>query len=289
MPVVAVPSKSVDIRRMSITRPQVRPVTPVIGAEVRGLDLDDVGDADFQVIHDALMEHCVIFFRDQDISIESQKELGARFGELVAHPNDPGVDGHPEVMPIHADENSRRVAGEQWHSDVSCDPHPPMGSILRLHTVPETGGDTLFANMYAAYEALSDRMRAFLDGLTAVHDGGPYYRETNRLIGRDDGGRSYPSAEHPVVRTHPVTGRKALFVNQMFTQYIVGLPPAESRGILALLYEHVARPEFQCRFRWRRNSIAFWDNRCAQHHAIWDYWPATRSGYRVTIRGEAPV
>ena len=205
MPVVAVPSKSVDIRRMSITRPQVRPVTPVIGAEVRGLALDDVGDADFQVIHDALMEHCVIFFRDQDISIESQKALGARFGELVAHPNDPGVDGHPEVMPIHADENSRRVAGEQWHSDVSCDPRPPMGSILRLHTVPETGGDTLFANMYAAYEALSDRMRAFLDGLTAVHDGGPYYRETNRLIGRDDGGRSYPSAEHPVVRTHPVT------------------------------------------------------------------------------------
>ncbi len=274
---------------MTPTSPQVRPVTPVIGAEVVGLDLDDVSDSDFRLIHDALMDHCVIFFRDQDISIESQKALGARFGELVAHPNDPGVDGHPEVMPIHADGSSRRVAGEQWHSDVSCDPLPPMGSMLRLHTVPETGGDTLFANMYAAYEALSDRMRAFLDGLTAVHDGGPYYRETNRLIGRDDGGRSYPSAEHPVVRTHPVTGRKALFVNQMFTQYIVGLPAAESRGILALLYEHVTRPDFQCRFRWRKNSVAFWDNRCAQHHAIWDYWPATRSGYRVTIRGEAPV
>ena len=273
---------------MTPTSPQVRPVTPVIGAEVVGLDLDDVSDSDFRLIHDALMDHCVIFFRDQDISIESQKALGARFGELVAHPNDPGVDGHPEVMPIHADGSSRRVAGEQWHSDVSCDPLPPMGSMLRLHTVPETGGDTLFANMYAAYEALSDRMRAFLDGLSAVHDGGPYYRETNRLIGRDDGGRSYPAAEHPVVRTHPVTGRKALFVNQMFTQYIVGLPAAESRGILALLYEHVTRPDFQCRFRWRKNSVAFWDNRCAQHHAIWDYWPATRSGYRVTIRGEAP-
>jgi len=219
---------------MSPPTPSVRPVTPVIGAEIHGLDLDDVSDADFQLIHDALMDHCVIFFRDQDISIESQKALGARFGELVAHPNDPGVDGHPEVMPIHADENSRRVAGEQWHSDVSCDPLPPMGSMLRLHTVPETGGDTLFANMYAAYEALSERMRTFLGGL-------------------------------------------------------VSLPPAESRGVLALLYEHVARPDFQCRFRWRPNSVAFWDNRCAQHHAIWDYWPATRSGYRVTIRGEVPV
>ncbi len=274
---------------MSLSNPSVHPVTPVIGAEVHGIDLGRITDAGFRAIRDALMAHCVIFFRDQDISIESQKNLGARFGELVAHPNDPGVDGHPEVMPIHADENSVRATGEQWHSDVSCDPTPPMGSILRMHTVPETGGDTLFSNMYAAYEALSDRMRTLLDGLSAVHDGGPYYREVNRLIGRDDGGRAYPSAEHPVVRTHPVTGRRALFVNQMFTQYIVGLPAIESRAILGFLFEHVARPDFQCRFRWRPDSVAIWDNRCTQHHAIWDYWPATRSGYRVTIRGEAPI
>ncbi len=274
---------------MSDSNLSVHPVTPVIGAEVRGVQLEQVTDIDFRAIRDALMSHCVLFFRDQEISIESQKALGARFGELVAHPNDPGVDGHPEVMPIHADENSVRATGEQWHSDVSCDPRPPMGSILRMHTVPETGGDTLFSNMYAAYEALSERMRTLLDGLTAVHDGGPYYREVNRLIGRDDGGRAYPSAEHPVVRTHPVTGRKALFVNQMFTQYIVGLPPAESRAILGFLFEHVGRPDFQCRFRWGTNSVAMWDNRCTQHHAIWDYWPATRSGYRVTIRGETPV
>ena len=164
---------------MSPPKPIVRPVTPAIGAEIHGLDLDDVSDADFQLIHDALMDHCVIFFRDQDISIESQKALGARFGELVAHPNDPGVDGHPEVMPIHADENSRRVAGEQWHSDVSCDPLPPMGSLLRLHTVPETGGDTLFANMYAAYEALSDRMRDV--------SGRPHRRARRRtLLSRDE-------------------------------------------------------------------------------------------------------
>ena len=267
---------------------RVRPVTPVIGAEIEGVDLARLADADFAAIQEALWEHCVVFFRDQDISIEAQMAFGARFGELVVHPNDPGVDGHPEVMRIHADRSSVRATGERWHSDVSCDPFPPMGSILRMHTLPDAGGDTLFANMYAAWDALSDRMKACLDGLRAVHDGGPYYREVNRLIGRDDGGRSYPSAEHPVVRTHPVTGRRLLFVNCMFTQHLVGMPAAESRAILAFLFEHVARPDFQCRFRWRPHSVAMWDNRCTQHHAIWDYWPATRSGYRVTIRGEAP-
>ncbi len=266
----------------------VRPVTPVIGAEIAGVDLGDLDEAGFRTIHEALMAHGVIFFRDQDISIETQKAFGARFGELVVHPNDPGVEGHREVMIIHADEGSKRVAGEMWHSDVSCDPVPPMGSILRLHTVPECGGDTLFASMYAAYEALSDRMKSLLDGLTAIHDGGPYYRDVNRLIGRDDGGRRYPSAEHPVIRTHPVTGRKAIFVNSMFTVRIVGLPAFESDALLGFLFAHVQRPDFQCRFRWRQNSIAFWDNRCTQHHAIWDYWPETRSGYRVTIRGEPP-
>ena len=274
---------------MSRLSPYVRPATPVIGAEIQGVDLDDLRDSDFRVIRDALMSHCVVFFRDQDISIESQKALGARFGELVVHPNDPGLEGHPEVMLIHADENSVRATGEAWHSDVSCDPMPPMGSILRMDTTPDSGGDTLFASMYAAYEALSDRMQGLLDGLRAVHDGGPYYREVNRLIGRDDGGRVYPSAEHPVIRTHPVTGRKALFVNEMFTQHIVDLPPAESRVILDFLFGHVARPDFQCRFRWRKNSMAIWDNRCTQHHAIWDYWPNTRTAYRVTVRGEAPA
>jgi taurine dioxygenase len=266
----------------------VHPVTPVIGAEIEGIDLDQLDDAGFSAIRDALMAHGVIFFRDQDISLESQKALGARFGELIVHPNDPGADGHPEVMVIHADETSKRVAGERWHSDVSCDPLPPMGSILRMHTVPEVGGDTLFASMYAAYEALSDRLKALLGGLTAIHDGGPYYREVNRLIGRDDAGRQYPSAEHPVVRTHPGTGRKALFVNSMFTTRIVGLPAAESDAILEFLFGHVTRPEFHCRFRWAPDSIAFWDNRCTQHHAIWGYWPETRSGYRVTVRGERP-
>lgn len=274
---------------MTHTKTKVRRVTPVLGAEIEGMDLGAVDDGDLRLVHDALIEHGVIFFRDQDISVESQMALGAWFGELVAHPNDPGLEGHPEVMIIHADKSSNRVAGECWHSDVSCDPEPPLGSILRIHTLPETGGDTLFASMYAAYEALSPAMQTFLGSLTAIHDGAPYYRSVNARIGRDDSGRAYPRAEHPVVRTHPESGRQALFVNEMFTTEIVGLKEAESDALLRLLFEHIRRPEFQLRFRWRRNSIVFWDNRCVQHLAIWDYWPQTRSGYRVTIKGDRPV
>jgi taurine dioxygenase len=203
-----------------------------VGAEIEGVGLGAMDDDDLRLVHDALIEHGVVFFRDQDISVESQVALGAWFGELDVHPNDPGLEGHPEVMIIHADESSKRVAGETWHSDVSCDPEPPMGSILRIHTLPETGGDTLFASMYAAYEALSPVMQTFLRGLTAIHDGAPYYRSVNARIGRDDGGRDYPRAEHPVIRTHPESGREGLFVNEMFTTEIVGLEKAESDALL---------------------------------------------------------
>jgi taurine dioxygenase len=163
-----------------------------------------------------------------------------------------------------------------------------MGTMLRIFTLPETGGDTVFASMYAAYDALSEPMKRFLAGLTAIHDGTPYYQSVNERIGREDGGRAYPRAEHPVIRTHPETGRKVLFVNEMFTVRIAGLPKAESEAVLRFLFAHVQRPEFQCRFRWAANSIAFWDNRCVQHQAIWDYWPNTRTGYRVTIKGDKP-
>jgi taurine dioxygenase len=267
----------------------VTPLTPVLGGEISGLDLRDAPDSDtYRQLEQALTEYQVLFFRDQDISVENQMALGAHFGPLVAHPNDPGLEGHPEVMIIHADETSKRVAGESWHSDVSCEEEPPLGSILRIHTLPDSGGDTLFASMYAAYDALSQPMKDFLEGMTAVHDGAPYYQSVNRRVGRADK-ESYPSAEHPIIRTHPVSGRKALFVNSMFTTHIVGLSQRESDAILGFLFQHVERPEFQCRFRWGKNSMAFWDNRCVQHQAIWDYWPQTRSGYRVTIKGERPV
>jgi taurine dioxygenase len=268
----------------------IQPLTPAIGAEIHGVDLGQpITPAVSQAIRDAFTTHQVIFFRNQDISIEQQVAFGRMFGELAIHPNDPGLEGHPEVMIIHADRASKRVAGERWHSDVSCDAEPPMGSILRLHTVPASGGDTLFSSMYAAHDALSAPMQAWLAKLEAEHDGGPYYRSVNAIIGRDDGGRSYPKAVHPVVRTHPVSGRKSIFVNEMFTTRIVGLSREESDAVLSYLFRHVQRTEFQCRFRWAPHSIAFWDNRCTQHMAIWDYFPATRSGYRVTVKGEKPV
>lgn len=268
---------------------EVTPLTPVIGAEIGGVDLSQpLGNHQFNEIHDALMAHQVIFFRDQDISREQHKDFGRRFGPLHIHPSAPGPEGHPEILPIHADANSKQVAGHRWHSDVSCDAEPPMGSILRLHTVPDVGGDTLFSSMYAAYDALSDRMKAYLDGLTAIHDGGPNYHRRAAIDGRRDD-RVFPRNEHPVIRTHPVTGRKAIYVNPVFTIAIRDLPEDEGDAILRFLYAHVNRPQFQVRFKWRPHSIAFWDNRCVQHIAMWDYYPQVRSGERVTVQGDRPV
>jgi alpha-ketoglutarate-dependent taurine dioxygenase len=177
--------------------------------------------------------------------------------------------------------------GEGWHSDVSCDLEPPMGSILYIKQCPPHGGDTLFASMYAAYDALSDCMKAYLHELTAVHHGEPVYR--GLYADADIADKPvYPRAEHPVVRTHPVTGKKGLYVNRGFTHHIAGIPPDEKRRHAAYLYQHAENPLFQCRFRWTENAIAFWDNRCTQHRAMWDYWPHTRSGNRVTVKGERP-
>ena len=267
----------------------VAKLTPVIGAEIGGVDLArPLGNRALDELHRALADNMVIFFRDQHITPEQHLGFGRLFGELHIHPAAPHAPGHPELMIIHADKDSPRANGEGWHSDVSCDPEPPMGSILYIQTCPPEGGDTLFASMYAAYEALSDRMQRYLDGLTAIHDGEQVYRGTYANYGVADK-PSYPRAEHPVVRTHPVTGRKALYVNRGFTRRITGIPRDESEGVLRYLYEHMENPLFQCRFRWRENSIAFWDNRCVQHRAMWDYWPHTRSGYRVTVRGDRPV
>ena len=175
------------------------------------------------------MAHQVLFFRDQKLTLDQHKAFGRLFGELHIHPNTPGPEGHPEILPIHADANSKRIAGERWHSDVSCDPEPPMGSILNLKTVPPVGGDTIFASMYAAYDALSAPMQQFLSGLTAIHDGSMNYSRTNRLIGAD-GPKTFPRAEHPVIRTHPVTGRQAIFVNPVFTHSIKDVPEGGEQG-----------------------------------------------------------
>jgi len=266
---------------------EVTKLTPHIGAEIGGVDLSrPLGNQQFQEVHDALMANLVVFFRDQHLTHDQHKDFGRRFGELAAHPASRySPDGHPEILTIHADENSKHVAGEEWHSDVSCDENPPMGSMLYLTEIPPVGGDTLFASMYAAYDKLSAPIKILVEGLTAIHDGEPVYRGR---FGYDAGAKGFPRAEHPIVRTHPVTGRKALFVNPNFTTRIPGLSKVESEALLAMLYQHAETPEFQCRFKWQPNSVAFWDNRCVQHHAMWDYFPQRRHGYRVTINGDRP-
>ncbi len=228
---------------------RVKRLTPLIGAEISGVDLSrPLGNQAFDEIHRALMEHLVIFFRDQTLSPEQHLDFGRRFGELHVHPIAPHEPDHPALMRVYTDANSARVNGEHWHSDVSCEDEPSMGSILYMRQCPPEGGDTLFANMYAAYESLSDRMKAHLEGLKALHDGEQVYRGAYAGQGQADL-KAYPRAEHPVIRTHPVTGRRSLYVNRGFTRRILGIPGDESDALLGYLFEHAESPLWQCRFQ----------------------------------------
>lgn len=257
---------------------QAELLTPTIGAEISGIDLSQpLSNAQVADLHQAIADHQVIFFRDQPLDPASLKRVGQYFGELQIHALK-GLPDHPEVRKLHADETSKHVAGEEWHTDMSCIDVPPMGSILYLHTLPPMGGDTVFASMYAAYDALSDGMKTYLEGLTANHDGA-------LAFGRFDPDGKYPKATHPVIRTHPVTGRKLLFVNRGFTSHINGVSKEESDALLQYLFKHCENAYFQVRFRWTPHAVAFWDNRCTQHLAIWDYYPHVRSGFRVQIEG----
>ena len=240
-------------------------------------------------IHDAFLRHLVLFFKDQKrLSPEEQIRFGRKFGELHIHPAAPHLEGYPEVFVIHTDKDTKTNNGEQWHSDVSCDVEPPLGSILQLHVLPPCGGDTMFSSMYAACDALSPRMREFLGTLRAMHESEHIYRGRYADRGVDDAGKAYPSAEHPVIRTHPETGKQAIFVNGAFTTRILGLEPAESQAILQFLFKQAENPDYQARYRWEVNDVVMWDNRCAQHMAIWDYWPHQRTGHRVTVKGNRP-
>ncbi len=268
---------------------QISPLTPLIGAEISGINLAQLDDAQFSEVHGAFLNHSVLFFRDQDLSIEEHMAFGRRFGELHVHPaaNDYRAHGNlpPEILVIHADADTKRTAGDKWHSDVTCDAEPPMASILKLETVPENGGDTLFANMYAAYEALSAPMRNMLEQLTATHDGGPNYKDRAEKAGVDVGTKVYPRASHPVVRTHPETGRKALYVNEGFTTKIMELEHEESAALLQFLHRHATRPEFVYRHRWAVNDFVMWDNRQVMHRVrAFDDINEPRDMRRTTVR-----
>jgi len=268
---------------------QVTPISPTIGAEVSGVDLVNLDDAAFAELHDAFVQYSVLVFRDQPtLTPEQQVRFARRLGPLHTHPAAPTLEGHPEVFVIHAHAGSKVANGNGWHTDVSCDEEPPLATLLQLHLLPPSGGDTLFASMYAAFETLSPHMQELLMGLHAHHESEHIYRGRYADRGVDDSDRQYPKALHPVVRTHPESGRKALYVNPSFTTRIDGLNKAESDMLLEMLYTHQQRPEFQMRLTWQPNTLALWDNRCTQHFALWDYWPNERRGHRVTVLGERP-
>ena len=261
----------------------VKALTPHVGGEVSGIDLTKpLSNRQVHDLNEALLDHGVIFFRDQPIDVPTLKHFGQHFGKLHIHSAMKGMsDEHPEVRPLHADANSKHVAGEEWHTDLSCDPIPPMGSILHIHTLPVVGGDTIWSSMYKAYEMLSPQMKDLLENLTAVHDGGLVFRRFNP-------NGKYNVSTHPVIVKHPVTKKKVIYVNRSYTSHIVELPAKESAAVLAFLYNHCEDPLWSVRFTWRKHSIAFWDNRCTQHYAVWDYFPQTRSGDRVQIEGANP-
>ena len=260
--------------------------TKMIGTELPGVKLKDLDSQGIEELKTLIADRGVLFFRDQQMTLAEQVEIGSRLGELHIHPAAKAPEGYPEVLVVHTDENSKYTAGNGWHTDVSCDERPPGLSMLRIEQTPSAGGDTLWASMYGAYETLSPSMQEYLLTLTALHTGDKAYvgRYSARSADVD-----YPSNVHPVIRTHPISGRKALYVNSGFTVRIKELTQKESDALLNFLYDHIAYGvRFQVRFTWEPHSIAIWDNRCVQHHASWDYFPETRSGFRVTTRGEAP-
>lgn len=259
----------------------VMPLTPHIGAEIRGVDLANLDNETFAAIREAHLEWKVLVFRDQHLSQDAHKAFGRRFGKLHVHPMHKERSREPEILTVKTTADSAYTAGDGWHTDVTCDELPPMGSMLYMKEVPPSGGDTLFADMYLAYDMLSDTMRGMLEGLTAVHDGALPYVGSYKSTPPDGG---YPRNEHPVVVTHPETGRKLLYVNSGFTTHIKGLRPQESRALLEMLFRHIAEtPRLTCRVGWEPDTLTFWDNRCTQHHAVWDYHPHTRHGERVSI------
>lgn len=269
-------------------------LSPALGAQISGVDLGrDLTGEQRNTIEQALLDHHVLFFRDQPITPQQQARFAANFGDLHIHPIYPNVPEQPEVLILDTAVTDVRD-NAIWHTDVTFLPAPALGAVLAAKQVPAYGGDTLWASGIAAFEALSAPMQALLDGLTATHDftrSFPLERFGNTaedLARWEDARRKNPPLSHPVIRTHPVSGRKALFVNEGFTTRINELEAAESEAILKWLFAHGTRPEFTLRWRWQANDVAMWDNRVTQHYAVDDYRPQRRVMHRATILGDAP-
>jgi len=271
---------------------EIRRIAGALGAEIHGVDLASAGEDEIKRIRKTWLEHLVVFFRGQDLSPEQFMAFAKRIGKPVEYPFVKGIPGFPEIIEVKKLEHEKVNFGGVWHSDTAYLEQPPMASMLLAREVPPTGGDTLFANMYLAYETLSDGMKRILDGLVAVNDSAKAnVTRTREDRIKTDGGDSVGKAlvaEHPVVRTHPETGRKALYVNHGHTVRFKGMTDEESAPLLGYLFQHQIRPEFTCRFSWEPGSIAMWDNRCSQHNPVNDYHGFRRVMHRITLAGDKP-
>lgn len=277
---------------MSLT---LNPISGVMGAEVTGVDLStDLDDATLAAMRVAFVQHQVLVFRDQDLSPVDQMRFAERFGPLDQHPFVHGSPEHPEVLNVVTEPNDTVNFGGGWHTDVTFLEEPDLGSVLYAVEVPEVGGDTLFANQHAAYDSLSDTMKGMLEGLTAIHSAGPQYAPggkstLSKAMETKNSELAAQTVEHPVVRTHPESGRKSLYVNRAFTLRIRKMREAESAALLEFLYDHAVREQYTCRVRWQPGTLAMWDNRSVQHFALHDYVGKRRHMRRVTIKGDKPV
>jgi taurine dioxygenase len=271
----------------------VEPLAGAIGAVITGVDLADVDDATMAEIRRIWLDHLVVFFRDQDLDADALVAFARRLGEPVRYPFVKGLETHPEIIEVAKLPHETVNFGGIWHSDTVYLEQPPMATMLLAREIPPFGGDTLFANMYAAYESLSPRLRDVLDGLDAVNssalaDVSKTREDRIREQGAADDEQHFVST-HPVVRTHPESGRRALYVNPAHTASFAGMTEEESRPMLKYLFGHSTRPEFTCRFQWAVGSLALWDNRCAMHNPINDYHGYTRRMQRITLAGDVPV
>ena len=271
---------------------QVKPISGALGAEIHGVDLAHLEDEIFAEIHHAFLENLVIFFRDQTITPDQQVAFSARFAPIGFYPFLKGLPDQPAVIEVRKEPEDKLNFGGVWHTDTAYLAKPPMGSVLYAKEIPENGGDTMFANLYLAYETLSDPMKAMLDGRKAVNSS----RKGDAAAGRQKSVDENPTdasdvqteSTHPALRTHPETGRQALYVNRGHTVCFEGATPEESAPVLEYLFEHQIRPEFTCRFQWAPGSIAIWDNRCALHYPLNDYHGQRRVMHRVTMEGDTP-